>query len=64
MSAVASSGPFKGHAIRVARKAGKCAERPAECRIEVGDRYVEGDVDPYSAGGFGRDRVCLRCAGI
>lgn len=64
MSAVAQSGPFKGHAIRIARKAGKCAERPREHRIEVGDRYVEGDRDPYSAGGFGRDRVCLGCAGL
>ena len=58
---VASSGPFKGHNIRIARKPGKCAENFAH-RINVGDSYVEGDVDPYSAGGFGKDRVCLECA--
>ena len=57
--------------IRTARKAGRCANRHASLAgnadgctltIETGDRYLEGDCDPYSAGGFGRDRICLPCA--
>lgn len=54
----------------IARKAGNCVNRgPAEagnapeCQrtIEVGDVYFDGDLDPYKAGGFGRDRVCAPC---
>lgn len=49
--------------IRKARKAGKCAEfRHCGNRIEVGDRYVQGDINPYEAGGFAHDRLCLKCA--
>ena len=57
--------------IHYARKAGNCVNRrPAEvgnapeCKrtIEVGQAYVDGDLDPYKAGGFGKDRVCLGCA--
>lgn len=29
--------------------------------IKAGDLYVEGDVDPYEAGGYGRERICLAC---
>lgn len=55
----------------VARKAGRCANRSAAlagnapgCTLEIkpGDPFVYGDVDPYLAGGFGRDRICQPCA--
>lgn len=59
---------------RTARKRHRCvnaalAEREtredvtAVCKvwIERGDRYLQGDVDPYYAGGFGHDRICLGC---
>lgn len=29
--------------------------------IKAGDLYVEGDVDPYEAGGYGHERICLAC---
>lgn len=62
MSRVAESGPFKGNAIRRARKPGPCSE----CRetINKGQEYIDGDVDPYGAGGFAKDRVCLECANV
>lgn len=48
--------------IRTARKAGKCAEyRRCGNMINKGDSYVEGDMDPYKAGGFGFDRLCMAC---
>lgn len=59
---------------RTARKAGRCVNGALKSRgtnadvnqncagmINPGDRYREGDNDPYSAGGFGKDRVCLGC---
>ena len=59
---------------RTARKRHKCVNGPlaergtrsdvtSTCKvwIERGDRYREGDNDPYSAGGFGKDYVCLGC---
>lgn len=62
------AGPWLGHPIRRARKAGRCdywlGER-GRCanRIEVGDEYVEGEMsDDFRAGGFGRDRYCMACA--
>lgn len=61
-------GPYAGHRIRTARKAGRCqywrgAEAGGECgkTIAVGDRYVAGDQDVFAAGGFGRQRYCLDC---
>ena len=60
------SGPWLGHAIRRARKAGRCdywlGER-GRCtnRIEVGDEYLEGEFSD-DAGGYGRDRYCMACA--
>jgi hypothetical protein len=56
--------------LHYARKAGRCVSYSAalagnapECRrtIEVGDPYYDGELDPYSAGGFGHDRVCIAC---
>jgi hypothetical protein len=59
---IVQSGYFKGNRIRTARKAGKCADfRHCGNMIEVGDLYVEGEGDPYKAGGFGRERLCLAC---
>lgn len=60
--------------IRIARKRHRCvnahaadAGNPAVADvctrfIEPGQPYVEGDIDPYSAGGFGHDRICKPCA--
>jgi hypothetical protein len=54
----------------IARVAGRCvsfraaeAGNAPECRriIEVGDTYFDGEMDPYKAGGFGKDRVCVEC---
>lgn len=54
-----------------ARKAGPCVNggKPFEAgnapgclrSIQVGDTYYDGELDPYKAGGFGRDRVCVEC---
>jgi hypothetical protein len=70
MGAIAEAGPYKGNAIRRARKEYSCDEatgwgdtyRRCKAPINPGDQYVEGDTDPYRAGGFGRDRICLKCA--
>jgi hypothetical protein len=35
--------------------------RAVEKKIKPGDLYVEGDIDPYEAGGFGHERICLDC---
>jgi len=67
---IAPEGRYKGNPIRTARKNYTCDEADGwgetfrRCRkpIEAGERYVEGDVDPCRAGGFGHDRVCLSCA--
>lgn len=61
--------------VRTARKQHRCvtaelAERgtrpdvSAVCTITInpGEQYVEGDPNPYKAGGFGHDRICLPCA--
>lgn len=59
--------------IRTARKRHRCvnascAERglewAASCAryIEPGQQYVQGDPDPYRAGGFGHDYICKPCA--
>jgi hypothetical protein len=56
--------------LHTARKAGKCANAHAAsvgnapgCLLAInpGDRYMEGDFDPASAGGFGKERVCYAC---
>jgi len=65
MVQVVASGPFVGSPIRTAKKAGKCADfRHCGNMINVGDLYVQGDCDPYEAGGFAHDRMCLSCGGI
>jgi hypothetical protein len=68
-------GPWKGHVIRRARKAGGCeyfrgfdprraAFENGRCprTIEVGDLYLAGEVT-MDAGGYGQARYCLHCAG-
>jgi hypothetical protein len=59
---------------RTARKQHRCANAHAAilgnllvkdiCTrvIKPGEQYVEGEVDPYYAGGFGHDRICKPCA--
>lgn len=67
------SGYYANAIIRRARKAGRCvnwraaeAGNAPEClrTIEAGALYAEGDVDPYTAGGFAHDRICAGCAAI
>lgn len=71
MARLVTTGRYEGRAIRRARKPYVCEQwvsgwpqinrcgRP----INAGDLYVEGDVDPDRAGGFGHERICLECAG-
>lgn len=59
MAIEVSGGIYAGHLIRQARKPGKCG---CGCAIAVGDLYLEGEGND-TAGGFGRDRLCLDCAG-
>jgi hypothetical protein len=64
-------GGYRGHLIRKARKHHRCDEvggwpERVRCsaKIGAGSSYVEGDVNPDSAGGFGHYRICLSCAGL
>lgn len=52
--------------VRVARKSGVCAgwEKRGGHQMMIGELYVETELDPYKAGGFGMSRCCLKCAGI
>ena len=61
--------------VRTARKAWRCCNAhahtvgnpaAAKCRvtIEPGEKYTEGDCDPYQAGGFGFDKLCIGCEPI
>ena len=63
-----TDGTWKGHVWRRARKSYPCdynKGRGVYCtnQIEAGDVYLEGEMDPYKAGGFGNDRYCQLCAG-
>lgn len=49
--------------VRKARKRHACENPQCPRDIERGDLYVEGDIDPYRAGGFGHERFCIVCAG-
>lgn len=57
--------------IRTARKEGRCVNARAhqagnapDCRVWIrkGDRYEQGDINPYEAGGFAHDRICAECS--
>lgn len=59
--------------VRTARKEWRCVNHHAMivgnapgCRgdIHPGERYTEGDCDPYLAGGFGFDKLCIGCEPI
>jgi hypothetical protein len=63
MKRVMQGGWLDGEAVRRARVAGPCKNGPCRNRIEVGDLYVEGELDPYRAGGFAVERYCLTCQG-
>ncbi len=56
------SGPWSGHVVRRARKLFKCDDRCGHW-IAGGELYLQGDTNPYEAGGFAHDRLCLKCAG-
>jgi hypothetical protein len=59
------SGEYKGHRIRVARKAGECDGPGCAVQIKSGDRYVEGGGHPTRGPlGFARERLCLKCGGV
>ncbi len=53
--------------VRQAKKAGPCSgwrESFSHTTIEVGDLYVETEMNPDKAGGFSMKRICLGCAGL
>lgn len=61
-------GVYNGHIVRRARKAWTCDAAQGwpeirRCRkpIPAGAFYIEGDVDPDYAGGFGHERYCADC---
>lgn len=54
--------PLAERRVSVARKAGPCDNPICAGRIEVGDEYVNGEMD-QSVGGFGRERYCAECLG-
>ncbi len=63
-------GWLAGNMIRRARKPFTCGYWRGKlnggfCKhvVQRGELYAEGEGDPYNAGGFGRDRYCLDCAG-
>ena len=63
-------GWLNGHLIRTCRKPFRCdynhgRVNGGRCKriVEPGHLYVEGDVDPYRAGGFASYRYCFACAG-
>jgi hypothetical protein len=58
----ADTGWLQGHPIRKARKEYRCDCRACRKQIAVGDEYVQGDIDPDRAGGFGHQRICTDCA--
>lgn len=66
MGELAARGPYQGHPIRKARQEWPCENYPRSSPLRhviiAGERYVEGDVDPDYAGGFGHYRICLKCA--
>ena len=61
-------GSFDGHLIRRARKPYTCeawlGSKHGKCRksIPAGTYYAEGEPND-TAGGYGRARLCLDCAG-
>ena len=64
-----AAGPYQGHIVRTARKDWTCQRmvrwapfERCEKPIAAGQVYVEGEVDPDVAGGFGMTRVCMDCA--
>lgn len=65
-----TQGWLAGHRIRRARKEHRCdywhgRANGGRCdkSIASDDFYVEGDISPDRAAGFGHDRYCLDCAG-
>jgi hypothetical protein len=65
-----TEGWLAGHRIRRAPKGhrcdywrGKANGGRCDAPIRPGDLYVEGEMSPDRAGGFGHDRYCFDCAG-
>lgn len=61
MAVTVYRGPWAGHIIRKGRKAYTCDD--CRERIPGGARYLETEVDPDYAGGFGMKKICMHCAG-
>jgi hypothetical protein len=53
----------KQHRCANANRADRGLEWAKDCTrtIKPGERYAEGESDPYEAGGFGRERFCQSC---
>lgn len=67
---IIKTGWLQGHLIRKARKVHRCdywrgTDKGGRCvnEIRAGDYYVEGEMDPERAGGYGVNRYCFECAG-
>ena len=63
-----TDGTWEGHVWRRARKSYLCDYNKrggvwCTNQIEAGDVYLEGQMNPYKAGGFGNYRYCQLCAG-
>lgn len=61
MGTIVQRGQYKGHQIRKGRKWHKCTF--CQKRINAGSHYLELEVDPDLAGGFGMKKICMSCAG-
>ena len=67
MSRALIGGPYDGYPIRRARKVHHCdywhGAVLGRCNrlIEPGALYVEAEIDPDIAGGFGHKRYCADC---
>jgi len=58
--AIVDGGPWDGYVIRRARLEGPCQYGHCARSITQGELYIEGDLDPYEAGGFARHRWCVK----
>jgi hypothetical protein len=70
MNLEVTKGPWAGHRIARARKAGRCDYwkgrfNGGRCPnvIAADDHYLNGENNPYKAGGYAQDRYCMDCAG-
>jgi hypothetical protein len=60
--ATVTDGWLAGHKLCEARKDGPCQYRGCARRIEVGDTYLQGELDPYAPYPLTLQRWCIHCA--